>query len=173
MFDHTFHQSDPSIPNQGNIVTFLLDVDNKLILNQLDHYVKELSSDWKGKIMFLCHVVYDVAKVSATNLTTCPPQKINICDYIGGQVFGAKRLYFSPMKYPPPTAKVEMLSVNAQLCMGWTKLCQELMVAAHKNGNPVVCNGSQKSKSDNRGFRCGMLYRITRPSKAMEISPDK
>jgi hypothetical protein len=56
-FDHTFHQSDPSIPNQGNIVTHSLDVDNKLILDQLEHYVKELSSNWKGKIMFPCYVV--------------------------------------------------------------------------------------------------------------------
>jgi hypothetical protein len=51
-------------------------------------------------------------------LTTCPPPQINICDYIGGQVFGAKRLYFSPAKYPPPTANVEMSFPNAHLCMG-------------------------------------------------------
>jgi hypothetical protein len=68
-------------------------------------------------------VVYDIAKVTATMLTTYPTPQINICDYIGGQVFGAKRLYFSPTKYPPPTAKVEISSANAHLCMGWTKFC--------------------------------------------------
>jgi hypothetical protein len=88
-FDRTFHQSDSSILDQDSIVTHLLDVDNKLILNQLDHYVKELSSDWKGKNMFPCHLVYDVAKVTATMLRTYPTAQINTCDYIGGQVFGA------------------------------------------------------------------------------------
>ena len=53
--------------------------------------MKELPSDWKGKIMFPCHVVYDCASVTKSTLRSDPPPVVDICDYIGGQVYNAKR----------------------------------------------------------------------------------
>ncbi len=134
--------------------------------------MKELSSDWKGKIMFPCHVVYDCASITNSTSITDSPPIVNICDYVGGQVYNAKRLYLSPTDYPPPTSTSDMLSSKAHLCMGWVKLCRKLIVAAHESGSPIVCNGSHKSNPDNRVFWCGMLYQLTRPPTAMQISTD-
>ncbi len=43
--------------DEYNIVSDLLHIDAKLILGQLDHYVNEFSSDWKGKLIFPCYVI--------------------------------------------------------------------------------------------------------------------
>ena len=63
-----------SIPESDyhNIVSHLLDVDDELILEQLDHYVNELSSDWKGKLMYPCHVIYDLGDATFPNSTLSP-----------------------------------------------------------------------------------------------------
>ncbi len=161
-----------SIPesNYHNTVSHLLDVDDELILEQLDHYVNELSSDWKGKLMFPCHVIYDLGDATFSKVNTVPPL-INICDYIGWQAFQCKRLYFSPINYPPTQTQNEMsLSFLTNLCKGWTRLCRDLLVAGLEHGNTLVCNGSQKSNTNNRVFKCGVLYRSMRPSRAMEVS---
>ena len=159
--DSTLHQPLCSNYDENTILTDLMNIDNQTILCQLDHYVKELSSNWKGKILFPCHVVFDCASITNSTSITDPPPMVDICDYVGGQMYNVKRLYFSPTVYLPPTSASDMLSTNAHLCMGWVKLCRELMVAAHECGNPIVCNGSQKSNVNNRVFRCGMLYPLT------------
>jgi hypothetical protein len=110
-----------------------------------------------------------LAEESISKVLSQPPPFLKIYDYFGGQVFNAKRLYFSPINYPPPQTNNDMSSLNVYLCKGWTKLCHEFMVAAHEHGNPIVCNGSQKSNSDNRVIKCGVLYKLTRLSKAMQI----
>jgi hypothetical protein len=48
--------------DEYNIVSDLLHIDDKLILGQLDHYINEFSSDWKGKLMFPCYVIYDLSE---------------------------------------------------------------------------------------------------------------
>ena len=118
--DSTLHQPICSNYDENTILTDLMNIDNQTILCQLDHYVKELSSDWKGKMMFSCHVVFDCASITNSTSITDPPPMVDICDYVGGQVYNAKRLYFSPTcLYPPPTSDRDMLSTNAHLCMGW------------------------------------------------------
>jgi hypothetical protein len=40
--------------------------------------VKELSMDWKGKVMFPCHVIHDFANMTAFNfITDDPPPMVN------------------------------------------------------------------------------------------------
>ncbi len=95
--------------DEYNIVSDLLHLDDKLILGQLDHYVNEFSSDWKGKLIFPCHVIYNLSEVTSSKLASTPPL-IDICDYIGGQSFQCKRFYFSPINYPPPTSQTDMSS---------------------------------------------------------------
>jgi hypothetical protein len=102
--------------------------------------------------------------------STLSPLLINICDYIGGQAFQYKRLIFFPINYPPPQTQNEMSSsILTNLCKGWMRLCRDLLVAGLEHGNPLVYNGSQKSNTNNRVFKCGVLYRSMRPSRAMEV----
>jgi hypothetical protein len=95
-----------------NVVSDLLHIDGKLILGQLDHYINELKLDWKGKSIFLCHVMYNLSDVNSSKLTSTPPL-IDICDYIVGHPFKCKNSYFSPIKYPPPQSKIDMSSTYA------------------------------------------------------------
>jgi hypothetical protein len=65
-----------------------------------------------------------------------------------------------------------MNNKNAESCSGWTDLWQDLSIAAHDAGNPIVSNGSQQSigrGTNNRVFQCGTFYCSTRTS-AMELS---
>jgi len=159
--------------DEYKIVSDLLHIDDKLILGQLDHCINEFSSDWKGKLIFPCHVTYYSSEVTSLKLASTLPL-IDICVYIGGQVFQCKRIYFSPINNPPPTS--QMSSTNAELCKGWIKLCRDITVAGYGSRNPIVCNGSQKSNqnsnTNNCVFRCGQLYRTTRTSRAMVANPD-
>jgi hypothetical protein len=71
--------------------------------------------------------------------------RIYICDYLGGQMYPAARLAFCPNTYNPPSSNDEMNSKHAKSCNGWTDLHQDLSIAAHDAGNPIVSNGSQQS----------------------------
>ena len=91
--DSTLHWSDYSNPDENNILTQLLNIDNQTILCQLNHYVKELETDCKGGKMFLCHVIYhDDASITKSTSITDPPPLVDICDYISGQVYYPKKL---------------------------------------------------------------------------------
>ncbi len=99
--------------------------------------------------------------------------KIDICDYLGGQIYPAARLALCPNTYKPPSSNDEMTSNNSESCNGWTDLQRDLSIAAHDAGNPIVSNGSQNSiarETNNHIFKCGIFYQSTRTS-AME-SPD-
>ncbi len=47
--DYIEPTSGTTIQDHHNILNHLLDVNDELILDQLEHYLKGLSSDWKGK----------------------------------------------------------------------------------------------------------------------------
>jgi hypothetical protein len=68
--------------------------------------------------------------------------RIDICNYLGGQMYPAARLAFCPITYKPPSSDDEMNSKNAESCNGWTALQRDLSIAAHDTGNPIVSNGS-------------------------------
>jgi hypothetical protein len=81
-------------------------------------------------------------------------------------MYPAARLAFCPNTY-----KHEMNSKHAELCDGWAHFHQDLSIAAHDAGNPIVSNGSQQSigrEANDCVFRCGTFYRSTRTS-AMEL----
>ena len=93
-------------------------VDIHCIQSQLDCHVKDLSAQWKASIPFLCSVTYD-----NTCFTDIPPSVplslIDISDYLGGQIYPARRLSFCPTTYPPPTSDEEMTSRKSP---GWCDL---------------------------------------------------
>ncbi len=98
--------------------------------------------------------------------------KIDVCDYLGGQMYPAARLAFCPNTYKPPISNNEMTSMKSETCNGWTDLRRDLSIAAHYAGNPIISNGSQQSigrETNNHMFRCGIFHRSTRTS-AMELS---
>ena len=146
--------------------------DIQSIQDHLDSLINDLSSDWKGSIPFCCHVIYNNDLVHEQILEDTPPM-IDICDYLGGLMYPAIKLLFSPITYPPPQSNFQMSSSNTT-CTGWTALSRDLAVAAHEAGNSIMCNGSQKSQQDmycNRSFRCGIFHRTTRTS-AMELTDE-
>ncbi len=68
------------------------------------------------------------------------PSKIDVCDYLGGQLYPAARLAFCPNTYKPPSSNDEMTSKNSESCNGWMDLRRDLSIAAHDAGNPIVSN---------------------------------
>jgi hypothetical protein len=48
--------------------------------------------------------------------------KIDICDYLGGQMYPAARLAFCPNTYKPPSSNDKMTSIKSETCNGWTDL---------------------------------------------------
>ncbi len=81
--------------------------------------------------------------------------KIDICDYLGGQMYPAARLAFCPNTYKPPSSNDEMTSKNSETCNGWTDLRRDFSIAAHDAGNPVISNRSQQfigSETNSRMF---------------------
>ena len=78
--------------------------DIESIQDNIDNLIKDLSSDWKGSIPFCCHVVDNYDQVHE-KLLEDPPSMIDIGDYLGGQMYPATKLLFSPITYPPPKSK--------------------------------------------------------------------
>ena len=99
---------------------------------------------------------------------------LDICDFLCGQKYPTARLYFCKIKYLPPQSNKDMICRETNnKCCGWIDIKCDVMVAAQEVGNPIICNGTKRSCSDNfnnRFFKCGMLCRHTRPSKAMELN---
>ena len=165
----------PSLPLTLIFANSLLNAKmEQSIHHLLDAQVKEMSSQWKGSIPFQCHQLTSLTDASSPLPFPSPPPMLDICDFLGGQKYPTARLYFCIIKYPPPQSNEDMICREIDnKCPGWIDLKWDVMVAAHEAGNPIICNGTQRSSSDNfnnRFFKCGMLYRHTRPSRAMELN---
>jgi hypothetical protein len=129
-------------------------IDIKSIQGDIDLYLKELHEEWKASVPFTCYVINENDEQSFSPLGSTL-SKIDICDYLGGQMYPAVRLAFCPNTYKPPSSNDEMTSKNSESCNGWTDFLRDLSIAAHDAGNPIVSNGSQKSigrEKDNRIF---------------------
>jgi len=74
--------------------------DIESIQDNLDSFIKDLSSDWKGFIPFCCHVI-DTNDLVHEKLLKDPPSMIDIGNYLGGQT-----------PPPPPKSTCEMSSLN-------------------------------------------------------------
>jgi hypothetical protein len=145
-------------------------IDIKSIQSDIDLFLKELSEEWKVSIPFMCYLINENNQPCSYPIGNTL-SRIDICDYLGGQMYPAARLEFCPNTYKPPSSNDEMNSKHAELCDGWTHLWQNLSIAAHDAGNPIVSNGSQQSfgrEANNRVLRCGTFYCRTRTS-AMEL----
>ena len=132
----TSAQENVGVVNKG-----LIDIES--IQSDVDLYLKELHEEWKASIPFTCYVINekdDPCTFPIGNTLS----RIDICDYLGGQMYPAARLAFCPNTYKPPISNDEMKSKNAESCNGWTDLWRDLSIAAHDAGNPIVSSGSQQ-----------------------------
>jgi hypothetical protein len=110
--------------------------DIESIQDNLDNLIKDLSSDWMGSIPFCCHVVDNNDQVHE-KLLEDPPSMIDIGDYLGGQMYPATKLLFSPITYPPPTSNCVMPLLNSETCTGWTALSCDLALQHTKLAPPL------------------------------------
>jgi hypothetical protein len=146
-------------------------IDIKSIQCDVDLYLKELREEWKAAIPFMCYVINEKDKPCTFPIGNTF-SRIDICNYLGGQIYPAARLAFCPSTYKPPISNDEINSKYAESCNGWTDLRRDLSIAAHDADNPTVPNGSQQSigrETNSRVFRCGTFHCSTRTS-AMELS---
>jgi hypothetical protein len=131
-------------------------IDIESIQSDVDLYLKELHEQWKASIPFMCYVInendWPYSFPLGINLS-----KIDVCNYLGGQMYPAAMLAFCTNTYKPPSSNDEVTSKNSETCNGWTNLRRDLSIAARDAGNPIISNGSQQSigsKTNNCMFRC-------------------
>ena len=80
----SFARDDVVVVNKG-----LIDIDS--IQTDVDLFLKELHEEWKASIPFTCYVINeqdDTCTFPIVNTLL----KIDICDYLGGQMYPAARL---------------------------------------------------------------------------------
>ncbi len=166
--DH--QQYVPSTRDNVDVVT-IRHIDIKSIHSDVDLYLGELQEEWRASIPFTWYVNNENNQQSFSPLGSTL-SKIDICKYLGGQMYPAARLAFCPNTYKPPSSNNEMTSKNSESCNRWMDLQRDLSIAAHDAGNPIVSNGSQNSigrETYNHIFWCGIFHQSTRTS-AMESS---
>jgi hypothetical protein len=161
------------VPSAGDNVDVIHigHIDTNSIQSDVDSFIKELSEEWKASIPFSCYVINEIDK-PCTSPFGNTLSKIDICDYLGGQMYPAAMLAFCPNTCKPPSSNDKMTSKNSESCNGWTELRRDLSIAAHDADNPIISNGSQQSIArgkNNHVFQCGIFHQSTRTS-AMELS---
>jgi hypothetical protein len=114
-------------------------IDIESIQRDVDSYIKELSEEWKASIPFSCYIINENHK-PCTSPFRNTLSKIDICNYLGGQMYPAARLAFCPNIYKPPSSNDEISSKNSESCNGWTDLQRDLSIAAHDADNPIISN---------------------------------
>ena len=92
--------------------------------------------------------------------------RLNICAYLGGKMSPMTHLYFDPALYPPPPPG-ETLNLNQH--EHWLNLKRDLMVASHKEGNPICSNSYTRDKTS-RTFFCSCFWSV---DTASSTSPQK
>jgi hypothetical protein len=88
-------------------------IDIKSTQSDVDSYNRELSEEWKASIPFMCYIINENDK-SCTSPLGITLSKMDICGYLGGQMYPAARLTFCPNTYRPPSFNDEMTSKNAE-----------------------------------------------------------
>jgi hypothetical protein len=134
------------LPSAGNNddVNHIRHIDIKSIQSEVDPQIKELSEEWKASIPFSCYIINENDN-PCTSSYGSTFSKIDICDYLGGQMNPAVRLVCCPNTYKPPSSNNEMTRNNSDSCNGWKDSQRDLSIAAHDAGNPIISNGSQQS----------------------------
>jgi len=136
------------------------------IQDLIDGGVENMSKPWTGSVKFKFHVCrsYDMTNLPA--IFNAPPEKLDICDFIGGKdpLALVTRLYFCPTTYTPPAS--DNISRDHT---GWIDLKRDIEKAGHEGGNVIVSNGG---KVGLRVFKCGQCYRNVRKSRAQDITAE-
>jgi hypothetical protein len=157
-------RDDVDVVNKG-----IIDIGS--IQTDVDVFLKELHEEWKASIPFTCYVINENDEPCTFPIGNTL-SRIDICNYLGGQMYPAARLAFCPNTYRPPSSHDEMNCKNAGSCNEWTALRRDSSIAAHDAGNPIVSNGSHQSigrETHNRMFKCETFHRSFRIS-AMELT---
>jgi hypothetical protein len=117
------------IPSAGDnvYVIHIGHIDIKSIQSDVDLYLKELHEEWKASIQFMCYTINENDKPCTSPLGNSL-SKIDVCNYLGGQMYPACRLAFCPNTYKPPSSNDEMTSKNSETCNGWTDLQRDLSI---------------------------------------------
>ncbi len=160
--------SSVSEPKAGAKTPFAT-LDTRAIQDLLDTQVQSFSHPWKASIPFTVYVLGEDEDPSS--VYSSEPQDVDICDYLANGKYPTKSLYFCSKTYPPPSNDTEMKPIaRGKECAHepWLRLKRELALAAHKAGNPIVCNGGGAGK---REFRCASSFR-DRKSEAMEVTEE-
>jgi hypothetical protein len=134
--DH--QQYVPSAWDNVDVIT-IGHIDIESIQSDVDSYLKELHEEWEASIPFTCYVINENDHPCTSPIGNTL-SKIDICNYLGGQMYPAGRLAFCPNTYKPPSSNDEMTNQNSESCNGWTELRRDLSIAAHDAGNPIVFN---------------------------------
>ncbi len=90
-------------------------IDIKSIQCDADLYLKELSEEWKASIPFTRYVMNENDQPCSFAIGSTL-SRIDICDYMGGQMYPAARLAFCPNTYKPLSSNDEMNSKHAESC---------------------------------------------------------
>jgi hypothetical protein len=99
----------------------------------------------KASIPFSCYIINENDNPCTSSLGNTH-SKIDICNYLGGQMYPAARFAFCSNIYKPPYSNDEMTRNNSESCNRWTDLRRDfLSIAAHDAGNTNIYNGSQQS----------------------------
>jgi hypothetical protein len=78
-------------------------IDIESIQSDFDLYLKELHEKWKAFIPFTCYVINEKDDPCTFPIgNTLSLSRIDICNYLGGQMYPAARLAFCPNTYKQP-----------------------------------------------------------------------
>jgi hypothetical protein len=102
-------------------------IDIESIQSDVDLHLKELHEEWKASIPFMCYTINENDQPCTSHLGNTH-SKIDICDYLGGQMYLAAILAFCPNTYKPPSSNDEMTSKNSESCNGWTDLQSHCLI---------------------------------------------
>ncbi len=92
----SFARDNVDVVNKG-----LIDIDS--IQTDVDLILKELHEEWKASIPFTCYIINENDQPCTFSIGNTL-SRIDICDYLGGQMYPAARLAFRPNTYKPPTS---------------------------------------------------------------------
>ena len=156
--------SDMKMPPEKAVPDYATLMDDMYSL--LDAEVDSLSKPWKGSLPFECYIIEDKTTICEQTFLE-PPQLVEICDYLEGQMYPVQRLCFCPRTYPPPKSNDEMKgSDKTNKCVGWNKLRRDLQIKAHDRGNPISFIGHD-GRGDCRRMICANSGRKHRAGKGI------
>ena len=98
----------------------------------LDTQIDALSNPWKGSIKFKCFI-FSGDEEEIPLLLSGSSSDVDICDYLGGQRYPARRLYFDPKTVPPPQGKKSLSHHDHEDDIEiWSELKRKVFSAGHE-----------------------------------------